>query len=363
MGIFYESEPMKTEQKSLSDEIEIRDQSGDPFTTVWNWMLERSDLTGTEKLVWIALKSYAGCPEIRPGVQTVARRAGVSIRTAQRCFEVLKKKALIRIEGRTRPDGGNATNRYILLPSPRKNGTTVAAAVASSPRCHGDTPPGVKTAPPPVSQCHPKEKIKLIIKNTSTTHVTPQKLQKAPAVDPMPKDSDLSSSASRPAQVATTVFDVDDVKKLINGTAFQRISEQALLMFMKKFGSKCVFESLDKLIVIYKRNGRPVKDPVAVLTIALLKGIIPPSDYVPYHERIENERKAREAAELRRTAEINQRKDQEEAYRRMVEQFDALPEPDREMWLNQARSTVAPVLRNFKYAVRSKAIELCNRGP
>ena len=47
----------------------------------------------------------------------------------------------------------------------------------------------------------------------------------------------------------------------------------------------------------------------------------------------------------------------------MVERFDALPEQDREMWLNQARSTVAPVLRNFKYAVRSKAIELCSRGP
>jgi hypothetical protein len=362
MGIFYEVEMMKAEQINISDEIEIRDQSGDPFTAVWNWMLERSDLTGTEKLVWIALKSYAGCPEIRPGVQTVARRAGVSIRTAQRCFEVLKKKALIRIEGRTRPDGGNATNRYILLPSPRKSGT-VAAAVTSSPRCHGDTPPGVNMAPPQVSQCHPKENIKLIIKKTSTTPVAPQKPQKAPAVDPTPKGPDRPSSPSRPAQAAAAVFNVDDVKKLINGTAFHKISEQALQMFIKKFGSKCVFDSLDMLIVNYKRNDRPVKDPVAVLTIALLKGIFPPTDYVPYHERMENERKAKEAAELRRTAEINRRKDEEDAHRRMVERFESLPEQDREMLLNQARSTVAPVLRNFKHAVRSKAIELCSRGP
>jgi hypothetical protein len=235
--------------------------------------------------------------------------------------------------------------------------------VTSTPRCHGDTPPGDNMTPPLVSRCHPKEYKKLIIQNTSTSAFTPKQPQQELSVDPMPKDPDRPSSPSRPTQAVAAVFDVDDVKKLINGTAFQKISEQALRMFIKKFGSKCVFESLDKLIVIYKRNGRPVKDPVAVLTIALLKGIIPPCDYVPYHERMENERKAKEAAELKRTAEINQRKDQEEAYRRMVEQFEALPEQDREMWLNQARTTVAPVLRNFKYAVRSKAIELCNRGP
>ena len=349
-------------EKNMEGEIEIRDQSGDPFTAVWNWMLERKDLTGTEKLVWIALKSYAGCPEIRPGVQTVARRAGVSIRTAQRCFEVLKKKALIRIECRTRPDGGNATNRYILLPSPRRSGTVVGATVTSTPRCHGDTPPGVNMAPPQVSQCHPKEYKKLIIQNTSTTALTPLQSKKTPAVVLMPKDPDRPSSPSRPTQVSTAGFDIDDVNKLINGTAFQKISEQALRMFIKKFGPKSVFESLDKLIVIYKRNGRPVKDPVAVLTIALLKGIIPPSDYVPYHERIEKERKTKEMAEQKRNAASRQKKVAEDAYNNKAAEFEALPEKDREKLLNQARLTMHPSLRTSKIAARSIAMSLFRGG-
>jgi hypothetical protein len=354
---------MNSMEKDFDSEIEIRDQSGDPFTAVWNWMLERKDLTGTEKLVWIALKSYAGCPEIRPGVQTVARRAGVSIRTAQRCFEVLKKKALIRIESRTRPDGGNATNRYILLPSPRKSGKVVGATVTSTRRCHGDTPPGDNMAPPQVSQCHPKEYKRLIIQNTSTTALTPLQPQKAPSVDSMSRDPDQPSSAgSRPTQVATAVFDVDDVNILINGTAFQKISEQALRMFIKKFGSKSVFESLDKLIVIYKRNGRPVKDPVAVLTIALLKGIIPPSDYVPYHERIEKERKAKEMAEQKRITESQQKRAEEDAHNNKAAEFDALPEENREQWLNRARGTMHPSLRTSKIAARSIAMSLFRGG-
>ena len=159
---------MKAEQKSHSDEIEIRDQSGDAFTAVWNWMLDRSDLTGTEKLVWIALKSYAGCREIRPSVQTVARRASVGIRTVQRTFEVLSSKGLIRVERRTRPDGGFATNRYILLPSSRETKSRgVGVTVAPTPGVMMTPAPGDILAPPQVSQWH-QENIKLIKDKTTT---------------------------------------------------------------------------------------------------------------------------------------------------------------------------------------------------
>jgi hypothetical protein len=345
-----------------SDEIEIRDQSGDPFTAVWNWLLDRPDLSGTEKLAWIALKSYSGCPEIRPSVQTVARRAGVSIRTAQRAITALSKKGLLRVERRSRPDGGFATNRYILLSSPHPHRKT-----ATKSNCHRVTyPPGVMMtpapgdilAPPQVSLWH-QEYIKQIKDNTTT----PLQPQKGPDGDGIPKEPTRSELPGSSLRVAVPVVDVDDIKKLVNATAFQKISEPALRMLIQKYGSNRIFDSLDMLIVIYKRNGRPVKDPVAVLSTVLLKGIIPPSDYSPYHERIEKERKAKAAAELRRTAEANKQKAEEEAYSRKVAEFDALPEQEQEVWCNRAKSTLSSVLRNFKYAIRSTAIELYSRGP
>ena len=351
---------MNTQQNNFNQEIEIRDQSGDPFTAVWNWLLDRSDLTGTEKLVWIALKSYAGCREIRPSVHSLSRRAGVSIRTAQRSIEILSKKGLLRVERRSRPDGGDATNRYILLPFPPRTGKGGAGdTVTPAPRGHGDIPPGDNMTPPRVSQCHPKENIKLIINNT-TTPLTPQKPGSG-------SDGSIPQAVAQPESANSSDTDaavvvVDEIKKLINGTPFEKVNEQSLRMFAKKYGSKHVFDSLDMLIATYKQSGKAVKDPGAVLVKGLFTGVTPPSDYVPYHLRIENERKAREAAEQRRIAGAQKRKSEEEAYKNKIAQFDALPEQDKEMWVNLAKAKLSPVLSGIKYAVRSTAIELFRGG-
>jgi FtsZ-interacting cell division protein YlmF len=101
---------------------------------------------------------------------------------------------------------------------------------------------------------------------------------------------------------------------------------------------------------------------MAVLVKGLFKGVTPPSDYVPYHLRTENERKAKEAAEQRRIAEAQKKKAEEEAYNRIAAEFDALPEQDKEMWVNRAKAKLSPVLRSSKYAVRSIAIELFRGG-
>jgi hypothetical protein len=92
-----------------------------------------------------------------------------------------------------------------------------------------------------------------------------------------------------------------------------------------------------------------------------LKGVIPPYDYIPYHERIENERRAKEKGELRRTADTEKRKADEEAYNKKVAQFDALPQVDQERWLEQARTELSAPLKGSKKAARSMAIELCNK--
>ena len=106
----------------------------------------------------------------------------------------------------------------------------------------------------------------------------------------------------------TTVVVVDDVRNLIKGTAFQRVDEQSLRRFSTKYGCNYVFESLDMLIATYKQTEKPINNPVAILASGLSKGVIPPLGYVPYHARAENERKAKEAAELRQRADAEKEK-------------------------------------------------------
>jgi hypothetical protein len=133
-------------------------------------------------------------------------------------------------------------------------------------------------------------------------------------------------------------------------------------MFIQKYGFKYVFDTLDILIETYKQIGKPVKNPGAILSIGLMRGVTPPSDYVPYHERIEKAKKAKETAEQRRIAAETKRKAEEEAYSRKAEQFDTLRRKTGK-WLNRAKAALSSVLRTSKYAVRSTAIELCSRGP
>jgi hypothetical protein len=317
------------QQQGHNEEIEIRDQSGEAFTAVWNWLLDSQDLTGTEKLVWIALKSYAGYREIRPSIKTLSRRAGVSTRTAQRTLDALSKKNLLRVERRSRPDGGDATNRYILLPFPNRKIRRPGDMVTPAPGCHGDTPPGDKAAAPRMTPCHPKENIKLIKDKKTTGEV---------------------------------VVGLDSFRQLIINSPFRKLSEQSLRMFTRQYGADHVFDSLDKLIETYKITGKKIADPMGILAVGMLRGITAPAGYVPYRERIEKERATKEAAEQKRNLETQKRIAEQEAYSGEVALFDALPEQDRNAWLDRARAELPDTLKDLKYAVKSKAIELFRGG-
>ncbi len=350
------------QQQGHNEEIEIRDQSGDPFTAVWNWLLDRTDMGGTEKLVWIALKSFAGFREIRPSVKAVARRASVSVRTVQRSFDVLTKKGFLRVERRSRPDGGDAANRYILLAFPPRTWKEGAGdTVTPAPRCHDDTPSGASLSSPPVTQCHPKENIELI-KDKTTTSLTPLLPEQRPVEKVSSGQNFLTEPPDNSPKAPEPVVFVDDIKKLVIGTQFQKLTDQVMLNVTKRFGCKHVFDTLDVLVSIYKKSGKLVKDPVAVLITSLSKGVAPPCDYVPYHERIEKERKAREDAEKGRIAARNKIKAEEDAYRKKSEEFDALPEEERNQWLEKARATMHANLGNTKVAARNIAISLFRGG-
>ena len=284
------------------------------FTVVENWLFERGDLGVCDKLLYIVLKSWANCESIWPSHKTLAKKASVSIATVKRSLSCLIGKKLLVVESGKRNGGCNVY--HLCGPSGQKG---ISRGVA-----HRELPP----------LAHPE---------------LPGSSQRA------------TTNTSVQIQDTTTTVVVEDFKKLVQGTPFEMIDEQSLRKFSNKHGSKCVFESLDMLITTYKQSGKPVNNPVAILASGLLKGVTPPFDYVPYYERLENERKTEESAKGRRIADENRRAEEEEVYCKTVTQFDALPQEDRETWFKRARLLLPPPLRGSQNALKSKAIELWNK--
>ncbi len=286
------------------------------YTVVENWLFERGDLSVFDKLIYVVLKSWANCESIWPSHKTIAKKASVSVTTVKKSLAGLIDKKLLVIE--SRKDSGRCNIYHLYGPDGRKDSQRGGSRHRATPLAATRLPGSRQRA-------------------TTNTSIQIQ-------------------------DTTTTVVVVDDIKKLVKGTSFQMVDEQSLRKFTAKYGSKYVFDSLDMLIATYRQSERPINSPVAVLASSLLKGVMQPSDYVPYHERIKNDRKIKEAAEQRQRSGLDKRKTDEEAFNKKVAQFDNLPEQDQEKWLRRARTELSPSLKNSKSAVRSMAIELCYKG-
>ncbi|MEK6743281.1 MAG: hypothetical protein AABZ15_06720 [Nitrospirota bacterium] len=286
------------------------------FTVVENWLFDRGDLGAGDKLIYIVLKSWANCERIWPSHKTIARKASVSVATVKRTLTCLMAKRLLVVES---GKGNGGCNVYHLCGPGGEKGIPRGVA-------HRELPPLAHPELPGSSQ-----------RATSNTSIKRQ-------------------------DTTTTVVVFDNIKHLVRGTPFQRADEQSLRRFTAKYGCNNVFDSLDMLIATYRQTEKPINNPVAILASGLSKGVIPPLGYVPYHVRAENERKAKEAAELRQRADAAKRKAEEEAFNEKIERFDALPNPEQEKWLQRAFAELSPVLRGSKKAIRCMAIELCSRG-
>lgn len=286
------------------------------FTVVENWLFERDDLGVCDKLIYIVLKSWANCERIWPSHKTIAKKASVSVATVKRTLSSLIGKRLLVVES---GKGNGGCNVYHL--------------------------------------CGPEGK-KAIPKGGAHSELLPL------AHNELPGSSDraTTNTSLQKQNTTTTVVVADDIGKLIFGTPFQGLDEHSLRKFITKYGRKFVFDSLDMLIATYKQSEKPIKNPIAVVASGLLKGVIPPSDYVPYNERLESERRVKETAELKQKADAEKRISEEEAYNKKVTLFEALPQHDQEMWLKRARTDLSPALKSSQNAVRSMAIELCSNG-
>jgi hypothetical protein len=87
----------------------------------------------------------------------------------------------------------------------------------------------------------------------------------------------------------TTTDDVIFEKIVVAGSPFQKIDEASLTAFLKKYEVKLLCGTLDILIETYKKTGKQINDPAAILANGLSKGVIPPTRYVPYLDRAEND--------------------------------------------------------------------------
>ena len=286
------------------------------FTVVENWLFDRGDLSAGDKLIYIVLKSWANCERIWPSHKTIARKASVSVATVKRTLTCLMAKRLLVVES---GKGSGGCNIYHLC-----------------------GPGGEKCIPSGVA-------------HRELPHLAHPEL-------PGSSPGATTNTSLKRQETTTTVVVADDIKNLVKGTQFQKIDEQSLRKLISKYSCKYVFDSLDMLIATYRQSERTVNNPVAILASGLSKGIISPLGFVPYRERTESERKAKESAELRRKADAEKRKAEEEALNEKFEQFDALPHSEQERWLQRALVELSPVLRGSRRAIRIMAIELCHKG-
>lgn len=127
------------------------------FAIVPTYWLETESLTPADRMVLVALSSFADeggyC---WPSVASLARRSGSSERTVQYSLKRLAELGAIRIEERTREEGGQTSNAYWLLGFDKEPGV--------QPLHRG----GAAIAPGGVQPLHPNS----TSKNRVTEHAT-----------------------------------------------------------------------------------------------------------------------------------------------------------------------------------------------
>ena len=101
-----------------------------------NWVWQQT-LPPSEKIVLLAYADNADDGGVCwPGIPLVARKCGISIRTAQRVKRKLVERALIRIEPRYRPSGTRTSDRICLAMPP---GDKLSPYADSGDRGDGDS--------------------------------------------------------------------------------------------------------------------------------------------------------------------------------------------------------------------------------
>lgn len=89
----------------------VRDERKGGWSWIYNRIISDPHITPSDKIVYLALATFAGCETIRPSIQGIAKRCNRSIRTVQRVIRKLDDMEIITISH----GGGELTNEFVLL--------------------------------------------------------------------------------------------------------------------------------------------------------------------------------------------------------------------------------------------------------
>lgn len=149
----------------------------DGFVRLPNWLIDDSDLSGNELLVYVVLLRFRDpkTGKCFPGMTTIADRARISRRSVMRAIESLESRGMVKVDRRSTITD-NRPNVYtvaLATEAPKKIWETSARGTRVPKRTPSDSEslveevasipsdseslPSDKEAPPPVTRSHPKK--------------------------------------------------------------------------------------------------------------------------------------------------------------------------------------------------------------
>lgn len=91
------------------------EQEFQAFTTMPQWMMRDTSISGHAKLVYLSLNSRTSRNNNSwPSHALIGRECGIGVTTVKSALNELKALGLVRWEKRTRDDGGATSNMYYL---------------------------------------------------------------------------------------------------------------------------------------------------------------------------------------------------------------------------------------------------------
>lgn len=300
----------------------IKDARKKPYTIIENWLFDL-ELTVAEKMVYIYLCSWANSNTIAPSQARISAKTSVSIASVKRALECLRTHKLIRTIDRK-----GDTSIYIICDPTTSDDDVNKVA-------HGELPPEDSSPGAGVS--------------------SPGARGSSQGATPIYK--------TKKQNIRTTTTDVvvisDGLKNLAARSDWAKyLSDKDLTKFIRQHGHDEVFHALDVLIETYRKSGKPIRDPAALLAGALREGVTPPEGFIPFHEREERSKAIKQAEDTKRKHEEAERAAEEARYLQAESELEALSSSIRDIFIQAAKKAVSPLLANNKRVIYPKAYDL-----
>jgi len=137
---YYVSPKQSTGRNEMDEKVEVR-RSG--YTVLQDWVIDREDLTSSEKLAYMALCRHASKQgECWPSYQTIAKKMSVSRKTAKVAVQGLVKKGIVKYSERKNDIGHQTSHLYTITDTDGGGGVMAT-------RGWGNGYPGVGSQLPP----------------------------------------------------------------------------------------------------------------------------------------------------------------------------------------------------------------------